>query len=224
MFDDHFDGYEEFTKNRIQKIENVFGRNWFGGKTVLELGCGHGDIGKHLYSLGARVTFADARTEYLEKIRDENPNFVNAKYGIIDQDDEWMTDEFYDLIIHFGVLYHLQNWKQDLRCTLTHTDKLLLESIVCPTSEHIDNPVQEVDSGQNAFNGVGSWISEGAIEKELDINSTKFIRLDDSSLNTSWTWDYDYQVKHVYDWVEPFATLSYDDKKIFNRRMWLVLK
>jgi SAM-dependent methyltransferase len=222
-YNNFFDGYEEFTKNRIEKIESLFGKNWFAGKRVLELACGHGEIGKHLYSLGAHVTFADARKEFIDKIIEENPNFINANYAVLNQDKKWILDEKYDLIIHFGVLYHLENWKQDIATSLEHTDLLLLESIVNPVGGITEEKMISNDNFQNSFNGIDSYFSEESVEFELRLNNVRYLKINDSKLNTNWTWDYDVPVRHIYDWEIENIGFS-PGKKTFHRRMWLILK
>ena len=44
------------TENRVKKVIEVKGEEWFKGKTILELGTCHGLIGRHFEKLGATVT------------------------------------------------------------------------------------------------------------------------------------------------------------------------
>ena len=63
--------YEDWYKKRVSKIINIFGQDWFAGKNILELGACYGDIGIELTKLGAEVTFADAREENLDVIKNK---------------------------------------------------------------------------------------------------------------------------------------------------------
>ena len=129
-FMDHYRGWRP---KRISKIESIFGKEFFKDKTILELGCGYGDIGKHFVEkLGSIVTFAEGRQEHIPFIKENNPN---SKVVLLDQEKLWNFDEKFDVIIHFGVMYHLKNWKQDLECALKHTDLIILESEIADSDK-----------------------------------------------------------------------------------------
>ena len=64
----HFDFFTEHKNNRVQKIISIYGSDWFKGKSILELGACHGDIGIEFIKLGAEVTFCDIREENLNEI------------------------------------------------------------------------------------------------------------------------------------------------------------
>lgn len=53
--------YEYWRAKRIVAIVEHYGENFFKGKKILELGCGYGDIGKVLISIGAEVIFCEGR-------------------------------------------------------------------------------------------------------------------------------------------------------------------
>ena len=36
----------------------------------------------------------------------------------------------FDLILHLGTLYHVENWRNDLKCALRHGDLMILETMV----------------------------------------------------------------------------------------------
>lgn len=125
MFGGH---YHEWRARRIRKIIKIIGRERLTRLEVLELGCGHGDIGIALWQAGAKVTFSDARQEHLDEIKQRYPGIAKKKRLIqIDQENCWSLDRRFDLIVHFGLLYHVRNWPLSLDCSLAHADAMLLE-------------------------------------------------------------------------------------------------
>ena len=89
-----------------EEICEIFGADFFKDKTILELGCGMGQIGDHFKHLGATVTFAEGRECFANEMR---KLFPTNEIHVLDQENEWTFDKKYDIIIHLGVLYHLDN-------------------------------------------------------------------------------------------------------------------
>jgi 2-polyprenyl-3-methyl-5-hydroxy-6-metoxy-1,4-benzoquinol methylase len=109
--------YPKWALVRVAKLISIFGAEWFNGKTVLELACGLGLVGQELQKYGAKVTFTEGRSEYLnEIIQHANGSEVYQ----IDQDEPWDFGRKFDLVLHWGVLYHLQGWNRDLKTALNH--------------------------------------------------------------------------------------------------------
>lgn len=174
------DYYNQWRLLRVCKLEQIFGIDWFKGKKILELGCGYGNIGLYLQNLGAEMTFADARTDFLDVIKGK---CQTAKIICLNQNKKWNFDEQYDLIIHFGVLYNIQNWQQDLQCALSQTKYLALETAVNRYSYDINFAIKNFDlNGKHCgiFEQYGSLPSVNLIEKEL---GKTFKRYDDADLN-----------------------------------------
>ena len=208
--------YEEFKNKRVKKIENIFGRDWFCGKSILELGAAHGDVGLHFLKLGAEVIFTDIREEYLQSIKDKVKDLNYTAYTLqIDQNKRYDLGHKFDLVIHMAVLYYLENWKQDLECAMKHTDCMILDT-------HL--------------NKEGIAFTQDDVEGHLKDLGCKFIRLDTSDLNTDWSWLTNGQmIKHKYDWT--YESLEYQKPNsnflnsqlppkygVWFRRFWMVLK
>lgn len=167
---------------RICKLEQIFGHDWFKGKSILELGCGYGNVGLYFKDLGADVTFADARQEFLDVVKSKDSS---ANTLLIDQDKEWNLAKQFDLVIHWGVLYNLNNWQQDLQCTLKHSKFLSLESAVNKYDYDIEFKIVDFDYGKEhigCFNNMGTLPSISKIENELTGNIKRY---DDADLNCS---------------------------------------
>ena len=208
--------YEEWKNKRVKKIESIFGRDWFCGKSILELGAAHGDVGLHFLKLGAEVIFTDIREEYLQSIKNKVKDLHYTAYTLrIDQNERYDLGHKFDLVIHMAVLYCLENWRQDLECAMKHTDCMILDT---------------------AFNKGGTAFTQEDVEGHLKDLGCKFIRLDTSDLNTDWSWLTNGQmIKHKYDWTHESLEYQKPNSNFLNsqlppkhdvwlRRFWIVLK
>lgn len=188
MFNGHYDVWR---MKRIDKILSIFSKEYFQSKKILELGAGFGGNGKIFESFGANVTYAEGLQENFDKI-------IGNKI-LLDQDKKWNLNETFDIVIHWGVLYHLDNWQQDLECTLNHTNCIFLESEVSDSDDpNFEIKTQEAGYDQ-ALNKIGSRPSANKIENFLLSKGAKFTRYDDSDLTADF---------HCYDW------------KVTNSKSW----
>jgi SAM-dependent methyltransferase len=186
------DHYRSWRPVRIKKIEQIFGEDFFKGKSILELACGFGDIGKHFKeNRGANVTFTEGRVEHIQNIQENNPG---SEVFQLDQENEWNLNRKFDIVIHFGVMYHLDNWKQDLECALKHTDLIILESEIADTNKIFEAKVIDPDGYDQAINDkkIATRPSASYVEKVFEDNGFEFKRYDDADLNDG---------IHRYDWV-----------------------
>ena len=85
----------------------------FDRKTVLELGSGPGDLAEYFLSEGAYVTSIDGRAENIctahDKFKD-NHRWTGFVYDLEKQIAP--IDVKYDIVIAYGILYHLSNPKK----------------------------------------------------------------------------------------------------------------
>ena len=180
--------YIPWREKRINKVIQILGKDSLAGKSLLELGCGLGHIGAYFRdNYGTLTTFAEVRETLISA--------SEHKLLKVDQDKDWNLGEKYDIIIHWGVLYHLENWQNDLRCVVEHMHEnsvLFLESEVTDSDECFDIKINENrEWDDQAFHGKGSRPSPSAIEQELIKLNLKFIRYDDVDLDTD---------NHKYSW------------------------
>jgi hypothetical protein len=200
--------YDNWRQTRISKLHQILGADFFNGKSVLELACGHGDTGRQLAKEGAIVTFAEGRQEHLDVLKGHEPN---AETFCIDQDKPWDLGRQFDFVIHWGVLYHLHNWKDDLRCALNHTNLMTLETEVADSNDP-DFEIKTNEKGfDQALNLVGSRPSPAMVERHLADLGVKFIRYDDRDLNSGFH-NYDWPVRETRTW------------KAGRRRFWIISK
>lgn len=201
--------YIDWTDRRINKIIDVMGEDFFIDASGLELGCLHGVVGAVLRDkFNCDMTFTDARVSNEEHFLKNNRKSILL---ILDQENEWNLNRQLDFVIHWGILYHLNNWQQDLKCTLEHSKVVFLESEVSDSLDPNFEIKAEESSNKNdqAFSGTGSRPSAAFIEKILDSFGAKWTRYDDEMLNSGF---------HEYDWI------SKDDRTQTNgrRRFWII--
>lgn len=223
--------FPEFCQRRVDKILNIFGRDWFAGRSILELGAAHGDIGSQLVDLGGTVTFCDARDEHLQSIRERYAGLNHSvTTQVVDQNFDYNLGQQYDLVLHLGTLYHVENWQNDLRCALEHSNTMILESRVAPDCNAVTGARGAVENAEyGLFNCRRPVFTQEQVEQELTQLGCKFLRLDTADLNTDWSWDLAPGVltRHVYDWTYKTANLYAmieHANQVHYRRMWLVNK
>lgn len=202
------------TEKRVQKVIDCKGEDWFDGKTILELGTAHGLIGRHFEKLGATVSYADARQELLDGIDTDSEKLC------INHNEEWSFNRKWDLIIHFGTLYHVQNIYDDLRRAFNHTDEMFLETAVNtkPTAEpwmrqeevtewdYIPGQSKHQRKNSRVFNGFDNWeafFNDKHVEDYLDEIGKTYTRYDDEDLNTDFGVIVENELyrRDVYSWT-----------------------
>lgn len=181
--------YGEWQEKRIDAIIQYYGPEFFKSKTLLELGCGHGDIGAAFVALGAEVTFLDAREEHLRACVEKYPG---AHTLCMDLDNEWPPGK-YDIIFHLGTLYHLKDYKDSLEKSAKSCQYLILETEVLDSVDNTWVPIEEPDRYDQAFNGIGNRPTTKAVEDLLSSLGFEFERVMDDRCNSGF---------HCYDWEE----------------------
>jgi hypothetical protein len=193
-------GYNSWQINRVKFILETFGANFFSGKKILELGCYHGGVSKLIYNLVNGTNGSITAVEGLE----ENYNYCKATYPYInfvhsdlDSPDinDWIFDEHYDIIIHWGLLYHLQ-----------YPDKLFLETLIVD-SDNLVSYVEEKNiwGTDQSIHNIGTRPNTKYVENIF--SHLKFKRYDDSKLNSN--------CQPVYDWIPSNSGNIY-------RRFWVI--
>jgi SAM-dependent methyltransferase len=183
-FSGHYDGWRN---SRMNGIKKYISSDYFKSKTMLELGCGFADVGNMFYEMGAHVTSSDARNEHLDVVRNRYPHIKTLQ---IDGDNTHITEK-YDIIIHWGLLYHLNEIEKHLEQVSQKCDVLLLETETADSDEnnfYISTDEAGVDQ---AFHNKGIRPSESYVERVLVNAGFTFKLIKDPILN------YDF---HRYDW------------------------
>lgn len=179
--------YENWQKSRMDGLLKYVSPSYFQNKKMLELGCGYADIGNIFYKLGANITCSDARQEHLDVVNKKHPHIKIFRF---DCDNEKINEK-YDIILHWGLLYHLKNIEEHLTNVLDNCDVLLLESEVSDIND-INYNINIYEKGYDqAYNNEGSRPSPKYIENILSKNGFNFKIIKDPILNSG---------MHIYHW------------------------
>ena len=205
----HYHDWRNKRFNFIQKhYDNKFGMGFFNQKKMLEYGCGRGHLGRMFEEVGCEVTYLDGRPEHISWIKSNYP-----KSDVILMDcEKYCMKEYYDIILHSGLLYHIQP-----KYVKTHLEKvlesnfkyLILETCVLDSDDEnafLETPQRGYDQ---AISEKGSLFPNIAIEKILKDNNISFQRFNNPELDST---------IHVYSWT-PKNTGLYG-----GRSLWLCEK
>ena len=192
--------YQDWRIKRINKILEMFGIDYFKNKNVLELGSAHGDIGAFFAELGASVLCLDGRKQ--------NVNFANLKYRNLDNfkslqfnlENDFTELGRFDLIINFGLIYHLKNVDEHLKYCFKMTDNIVLETVVCDSTDpyKINYFEENKNVDEQALEGIGSCASPFYIERIANENNFEAIRYFSPDLNVRTLFGKD---QFIYDWA-----------------------
>jgi hypothetical protein len=183
---------------------------------------------------GGSVTISDCRPSSLKKSKSSSIRKI-----ILDNETLWsenFKNEKFDLIIHWGLLYHLYNWKQDLEQCVKLTDYICLETLVCDSFYHSkEKIIFEIgkDSGKSFIVKIPS---QETIEKHLTNLGCVYERFDDKDLDLFLYPKDGYISKFIYNFLglykknkekkicsNLYSWKSTDNTSSFlKRRFWLI--
>ncbi len=133
-------------------------------RTALDAGCGVGYFAELLQQLGLQVTAFDARKENVAEARRRHPGI---EVHVADAE-ELRPQELgtFDLVLCFGLLYHLENPLRAMRRLREMTGKvLLIESVCVPERAPVLYLRDEAAAEDQALNAVACYPSQGALIK-----------------------------------------------------------
>ena len=210
--DEWFRGhYDEWYRKRLGFLQQVFLELSMPvtGLRVLEVGAGHGDVGNWFARRGAHVTSTDGRLEHVRWMASNRSN-LNPQLYDVETDD--LPEGDFDVLVHFGLLYHLcdplASLKRMLKCN--RFSILILETEVSNSSDpNFVLPVVEDQSYDQGLSGVGGRPSAQGVEAVLEQHFAAVQRYDLDSLNSSFH-EYSWSGEEVSDLWRPGL-----------RRMWV---
>ncbi|MGB6198451.1 MAG: methyltransferase domain-containing protein [Candidatus Acidiferrales bacterium] len=135
-----------------------------GLRTALDVGCGVGHFSAFLRDAGFTVTGVDGREENIAEARSRH---TGIDFRVADAEDPHLSalGEF-DLVLAFGLLYHLENPFRAVRNLRGLTGKLLLvESLFVPGEVPMLLLLDEYAVHDQSLGGVSCYPTEGAIIK-----------------------------------------------------------
>ena len=200
--------HTSWQNNRIDFILSKYPEEFFRGKRVLELGAYNGYICARLALMGAEVHCVEGRSENVANIKNDYPQ-VTAEVANLDSP-EWKWGKW-DIIINFGLYYHLENYHEEhLKNCIDNCDLMLFETVV------FDSFKSEIhfryESGDDqSLSTLGGSPSTSYVEDIFKEKGLSFTKYTDETLNN---------FEHKYDWPDTGFRIPNG----FNRRFWIVTK
>ena len=198
-------GYIDWQTKRISFVLEKYGNDFFKGKKVLELGCFFGGISQMLHNLGADLTSVEGFPANYETCKQRYPH-INFLLKDLDNN-IWEFDEHYDIIIHWGLLYHLQYPVASVVHCLGHCDYFFLETLIINHSsiklEHV--PEKNIWNTDQSIHSSGTRFTAKLVE--FLFRDRSFVRYDDSKLNSGY---------------QPHYDIPEADTNAIIRRFWVV--
>ena len=160
--------YDLLNRARGDVVRKLLGelKGPLGLQTAIDVGCGLGYFSQFLKSLGLDVTAIDGRQHNVDEAQRRNPDIRFLRF---DAEDPSITSlGKFDLVLCFGLLYHLENPFRAIRSLYAATQKILLLEGMCipgekPSMDLLDEGAVE-DQG---LNYVAFYPSETCLIKML---------------------------------------------------------
>jgi hypothetical protein len=196
----------EWQDNRINFILKHYPVEFFQGKRILELGSFNGYIGYRFSLMGADVHCLEGRQDNVDNIRRDYPS-LNVELANLDTPD-WRWGNW-DIIINFGLYYHLEHYHKEHMINCLNNCKLMFfESVIYDSSDSELYIAHESGYDQSLTDKAGtpstSYLEE--IYKEANVKFTKY---SSAELNAH---------GHHYDWEDKNSKVI--DR--YARRFWIV--
>lgn len=180
----------EWQNKRVDFILSKYSPSYFSGKRVLELAPYNGYIGARLQQLGAIVHCIEGRQSNTDNIKAVYPE-LSVECANLDTP-HWIWGKW-DIIVNFGLLYHLELFHRDhlINCC-NNCNLMLLESVIFD-SDKPELYMHKENGADQSLTLMGGYPSTSFVEnvfKELDVS---FEKICDPALNAG---------LHHYNWVD----------------------
>ena len=152
---------QSFTKEFLASV-----RQQTDMRTALDVGCGVGEFSKFLLGLDFSVVGVDGREE---NIREAQRRYPQIRFRTANAENLPLAElGSFDLVLCFGLLYHLENPFHAIRNLYSLTSKvLLIETMCAPSLEPLMQLVDEGKSENQGLNYVAFYPSEACLIKML---------------------------------------------------------
>lgn len=198
--------HPEWQTNRIKFILSKYSEDFFKGKRILELGSCSGYIGAYFKSIGADVLSVEGRAENVEKIKEYYPELNVQQYNL--DTNIWEFGKW-DIIINFGLYYHLENFhKEHLENCINNCDLMFFETVIYDSLEETLYVRDESGYDQSLSKSAGTPTTL-YVENIFKRNNKNYEKFKDSSLNA---------YHHFYDWEDTNNNVFHQNQ----RRFWIV--
>jgi SAM-dependent methyltransferase len=134
--------------------------------TAIDVACGTGYFSNVLCEVGFDVLGVDVRATNVAQARSR---FPSLKFAIADAEElQLMRQGTFDLVLCFGLLYHLENPFRVIRNLRSLADKILVvESMCAPGDDPSMQLLDESDAADQGLNYVAFYPTESCIVKML---------------------------------------------------------
>lgn len=198
--------HPNWQNNRINFILSKYSSDFFNKKKILELGPHNGYIGNVFKELGAEVHLIEGREENVNHIKSVYPN-ISIECSDLDISD-WKWGKW-DIIINFGLFYHLQNnHEKHLVNCLKNCDLMFFETVVYDSNKS-EIYFRNENGLDQSLSMIGGTPSTSYVENIFKKEKRNYEIFKTSLLNGD---------SHTYDWVETNSK-TYPDR---NRRFWVI--
>lgn len=170
--------YETLNKSRADIVSDLLSetREQLNLRTAADIGCGLGDFSKFLSDLGLQVLGVDGREGNVAEARLRFTDIIFRTENVEDLPVKEMGT--FDLVLCFGLLYHLENPFRAIRNLYALTSTILMVEGMCapsnqPTMDLLDEGADE-DQG---LTYVAFYPSESCLIKMLYRSGFPFVYL-----------------------------------------------
>jgi SAM-dependent methyltransferase len=194
------ESYDNWRVRRCNKILESYGIEFFKDKKILELGAGHGEIGAFFAELGSQVLCLDGRINNVNFARLKHRKIANIQFEQFNLENDFSSFGKFDLIINFGLIYHLRNVESHLNCCFAATKDMVAETVVCDSTDphKIVFCAGRPEVDEESVEGTGSRPSPHFIERIAQENNFEIVRHFTADLNSGQESPAGYQF--LYDW------------------------
>lgn len=138
----------EFLSDRLDELQNELPLS-----NCIDVGCGVGFFSNFLTKRGMNVIGVDAREQNIAEARLRYPNISFLVENVENEAIRYLGK--FDLVLCFGLLYHLENPMLAVRNLFSLTEKILiLETRVAPYKLPIAAQLTEFDDQTQSLNGI----------------------------------------------------------------------
>lgn len=208
MFQGH---YNVWWKCRLDTLLRILVEDFFQNKKVLDLGSGFGTFANMLHELGAQVTCSEGRLEHIQMIKQRYPHLTTRHE---DYEVPFPNDyPFFDVILHFGVAYHLMNVEEHLLSLKDKCHYLFLDCEVIDSHDENMELIKTEKDYDKSLHGKARYRTEQYYESLLKKMGFQYIKITDKSLNTT---------MHRYNWTPTNSGSHFSQYS--HRRLWICSK
>lgn len=158
--------YERLNISRAEVLREILREltQPLGLRTAIDIGCGLGFFSQLMSTLGLQVTAVDGRHENIEEGKKRYPNIRFLCFDV--QDPSLLSLGEFDLVLCFGLLYHLENPLLAVRHLQAITTQLLIaESVTFPGEEPVMALIDEELHEDQGLNHVAFYPTEPCLIK-----------------------------------------------------------